>query len=206
MSEAADLVDLIDLAFPLAARTLLRDHRALLSAALAERLPWWGEVPGTGLHRINLVAGDTPQALLSGRARLVLRVPRDRVLETASALAGEPLDVGGEALHLGPPTARELLPHRTLYAHFVAAEDADELAFLAGIDAELQALGVRCRAICGRRQELRVGPGRQTGFSLMLDGLSPQDSLRVLAAGLGPRRGLGCGLFIPHKSAAAVGA
>jgi CRISPR-associated protein Cas6 len=203
MSDAATLVDL---AFPLGARTLPRDHRALLAAALAQRLPWWGQVPGTGLHRVNLVAGDTPQALLSGRARLVLRVPRERVLETASALAGDPLDVGGEPLHLGPPTARELLPHRTLYAHFVAADDADELAFLAGIDAELQALGVGCRAICGRRQELRVASGRQTGFSLMLDGLSPKDAQRVLATGLGPLRGLGCGLFIPHKSAAAVGA
>jgi hypothetical protein len=43
-----------------------------------------------------------------------------------------------------------------------------------------------------------------TGYSLMLDGLSPADSLRVLEAGLGRHRRLGCGLFVPHKSAAAV--
>jgi CRISPR-associated protein Cas6 len=160
------------------------------------------------------VAGDAPQALLSGRARLVLRVPRARVAETVAALAGDSLVVAGEPLPLGQPTLRELLPHRTLYAHFVAADAdgdasdaaADERAFLARVDAELQALGVSCRAICGRRQELRVGAGRRAGFSLMLDGLSVPDALRVLDRGLGPHRALGCGLFVPHKSAAAVGA
>ncbi|MEK7361238.1 MAG: type I-MYXAN CRISPR-associated protein Cas6/Cmx6, partial [Pseudomonadota bacterium] len=35
---------------------------------------------------------------------------------------------------------------------------------------------------------------------------SPEHSLRMQATGLGAERKLGCGLFIPHKSAAAVGA
>jgi hypothetical protein len=43
------------------------------------------------------------------------------------------------------------------------------------------------------------------GFSLMLDALSPDHSLRMLEAGLGRHRRLGCGLFVPHRSAAAVG-
>jgi hypothetical protein len=44
------------------------------------------------------------------------------------------------------------------------------------------------------------------GFSLMLHGLSVADSLRVQRAGIGPHRLLGCGIFVPHRSAAAVGA
>jgi hypothetical protein len=39
----------------------------------------------------------------------------------------------------------------------------------------------------------------------MLDGLSRSAALRVLEAGLGRHRRLGCGLFVPHRSAAAVG-
>jgi CRISPR-associated protein Cas6 len=207
MSPVEDLSSaLVDLAFPLNASSLPRDHRALLSAALTARLPWWGQVPGSGLHRINLVVGEAPLALLSGRTRLILRVPRERVRDTVSALAGVTLAVGTEPLQLGQPVVRELLPYRTLYAHFVAAEDADESAFMVSIDAELQALGVSCRPVCGRRQRVRRGPEHLTGFSLMLDGLSPQDALRVLQTGLGPHRALGCGLFVPHKSAAAVGA
>ncbi|MCE3273209.1 MAG: Cas6 Crispr, partial [Ramlibacter sp.] len=37
-------------------------------------------------------------------------------------------------------------------------------------------------------------------------GLTRAESLRVLRRGIGPQRLLGCGLFVPHKSAAAVGA
>jgi hypothetical protein len=40
----------------------------------------------------------------------------------------------------------------------------------------------------------------------MLSGLNAAQSLRVLRQGVGPHRLLGCGLFVPHKSAAAVGA
>jgi CRISPR/Cas system CSM-associated protein Csm4 (group 5 of RAMP superfamily) len=39
----------------------------------------------------------------------------------------------------------------------------------------------------------------------MLDGLEPEDALRLQASGIGPDRSLGCGLLVPHKSAAAVG-
>jgi hypothetical protein len=44
------------------------------------------------------------------------------------------------------------------------------------------------------------------GYSLLLDGLSPEHALRVMCTGLGAHHELGCGLFVPHKSAAAVGA
>jgi hypothetical protein len=38
----------------------------------------------------------------------------------------------------------------------------------------------------------------------MLHELSPEHSLRMQAAGLGAQRKLGCGIFVPHKSAGAV--
>jgi CRISPR-associated protein Cas6 len=197
---------MVDLAFPLRGTALARDHRALLAAALARRLPGWAAQPGTGLHGVKVVGGSGALALLSARSRLVLRVPRDRADELTSSLAGATLDVGGQALGVGAPVRREMLPHRTLYAHFVAWADDDEASFLRAVDRELQRLGVSCRTVCGRRQTLHADTGPLTGFSLMLDGLKPADALRVLQWGIGPHRDLGCGLFVPHKSAAAVGA
>lgn len=196
----------VDLAFPVEGRSLPRDHRTLLAAALAEHLPWLAATPGSGMHRLNVVAGGGAEVLLSARTRLLLRVPRERAEEVATALTGAALPVGGTTLRLGRPVQRELLPHRTLYAHFVAAPDDDELHFLAMVDAELGSLGVACRPVCGRRQSMPRGAGALPGFSLLLDGLTPADALRVLETGLGAHRGMGCGLFVPHKSAAAVGA
>jgi len=203
--ELAVVASLVDLAFPARGRVLPRDHRALLGGALAARLPWLGVTPGTGLHHLNVAATEGPQVLLSARTRLTLRVPREDAEAVAAALAGQTLDVGGQPLTLGAPQQRELLAHRTLYAHFVAAPSADEPAFLAMVNEELRALGVACRPVVGRRQEVAGDAGSLTGFSLMLDGLSQADALRVLLQGLGAHRRMGCGLFVPHKSAAAVG-
>jgi CRISPR-associated protein Cas6 len=104
---------------------------------------------------------------------------------------------------VGAAHVRELLPYSAIYAHLVATDDADEARFVAAVAGELQALDVACRAICGRHQVTEGGALH--GFSLMLDGLGPAQSMRVLEAGLGPHRRLGCGLFVPHKSSVAVG-
>ena len=195
----------LDLAFALGGRTLPREHRQGLAAAVERVLPWLADCPGAGLHRLNVAAGAGPLALLSRHTRLTLRLPRECVAD-AAALAGAELDIGGHRLVVGAPQRRELRAHGTLYAHLVAAADAgdDELGFVQSAQAELAALGVPCRPICGRHQVTEAGTLR--GYSLMLDGLSAAGAMAVLENGLGRHRRLGCGLFVPHRSAAAVGA
>ena len=195
---------MVDVSYALRGQALPRDNRQALARALERLVPWLADVSQAGVHHINIVAGEGPTALLSRRARLVLRVRRERLPELAP-LQGATLDVGGFAVHLGSVAAvRELLPHGTLYAHAVTTADDDELAFLGSIEVELEAMHVPCRRICGRRQLIDNDGERLTGFSLMLDGLSPADSLRVLESGLGRHRRLGCGMFVPHKSATAL--
>jgi CRISPR-associated protein Cas6 len=219
VSEA--LPEVVDLAFPVQGRELPRAHRAPLAAALERALPWLADEPLAAVHRLNVVAGGGaggPSALLSSRTRLTLRLPRERVRD-ALALQGAVLDVGELPLRLGMAQEREVLPFGTQYAHFVAAGaapgagDESEAVFLAGAEAALAALGVNGRAICGRRQTIEGGfveRGREAatlaGYSLMVDGLAREGALRLLAAGLGSHRRWGCGVFVPHKSAAAVGA
>jgi CRISPR-associated protein Cas6 len=196
----------VDVTFALRGQAVPRDHRRALAAALERRLPWLADPAHAGVHRINAVAGTGPTALLSQRARLTLRVARGRV-DDLQCLHGARLELDGHALQLGSQgQVRELVPHGTLYAHLVTTDDEDELAFLATIGRELDAADLPCRPICGRRQVVDNGGHALTGYSLMLDGLSAVDSLRVLESGLGLHRRLGCGLFVPHKSAAAVGA
>jgi CRISPR-associated protein Cas6 len=195
---------MVDVIYPLHGSELPRDHRRVLAEALERLVPWLADPAQAGVHRINVVAGGGATALLSQRARLMLRVRRERLAELAP-LQDAVLDVGGFALRLGSVVAvRELLPYGTLYAHVVATADDDELAFLETIEGELDTMQVPCRRICGRRQVIDNDGEMLTGFSLMLDGLSPADSLRLLESGLGRHRRLGCGMFVPHKSAAAL--
>ncbi|MBE0549208.1 MAG: type I-MYXAN CRISPR-associated protein Cas6/Cmx6, partial [Rubrivivax sp.] len=191
------------IAYAVAGAALPRDHRRELATAIERVWPGWAEIEGAGVHRLNVSAGGGPLALLSNRTRLMLRLPRERVAQ-AAALEGSELQLGPCTLRVGAPQPRELRPYGTLYAHLVAADDADEAVFLQAVAAELSALGVSGRPICGRRQ--LVEAGELQGYSLMLDGLSPAGALRVLEAGVGRHRRWGCGIFVPHKSAVAVGA
>lgn len=196
---------MVDVAFALRGSTLPREHRQALAVALTDRLPWLATLPQAGVHRINVSAGAGPLALLSGRSRLTLRVPREQAA-ALGALSGARLDLGATWVDLAsPPLPRELLPYGTLYAHQVAAASDDEIHFLAAVDAELQQLGVAGRRLCGRLQRLQGEALSLHAFSLMLDGLSSGDALRLLEHGIGAHRLWGCGLFVPHKSAAAVG-
>ncbi|HMA08332.1 MAG TPA: type I-MYXAN CRISPR-associated protein Cas6/Cmx6 [Ramlibacter sp.] len=194
---------MIDVAFAVTGDPLPRDHRYALADALERALPWLADTPQAGVHGLNLVSGSGNEALVSPRTRLRLRVPCERA-DAACALAGAELAVAGRRLLIGPAQRRELVDHHTLYAHLVACDGDDELAFMRTVQGELDRLGVRCRPVCGLHQV--VERGALPGFSLMLDGLVPDHSLTVLEAGLGAHRRLGCGLFVGHKSAAAVGA
>jgi CRISPR-associated protein Cas6 len=202
----AAVASMVDVTFALAGDALPRDHGQWLAQALTRRLPWLDDDAAVGVHRIKVVAGSADPALLSRRSRLALRVQRARAAEVI-ALAGTTLDIGGHRVRLGEVAIRELLSHGTLYAPMVIASvgsESDELRFLASVQSELDALGVRARAICGRHGALRHRAAQLDGYSLMLDGLSASDSLRVQQHGIGAHRRLGCGLFVPHRSAAAV--
>lgn len=197
---------MVDIGFTVDGGALPREHRLALADALESALPWLSAARGAAVHQLKLPAGGAADSPLSRRTRLRLRVPREHAAQ-AARLQGCELHLGTHRLRVGAPEQRELLPHGTLYAHFVSIDDpsdVDEAAFLAAVQSELAALGVACRTICGRAQH--DGSCGVRGFSLMLDGLSREGSMRILEAGLGRHRRLGCGVFVPHRSASAVGA
>jgi CRISPR-associated protein Cas6 len=195
--------DAVDVAFAVQCAGLPRDHAASLAAALCERLPWLAQEPLAGIHPIRVVHGLGDLALLSQRTRLLLRVPVSRVQDLQALDAAE-LDVQGQALRLASPQVREFVAHGTLYAHRVAADSVDESAFMAGVTRALALLDIAAEPVCGKHQVFGVHGAAQDVFSLMLHGLNPGQSLRLQQQGLGPQRLLGCGIFVPHKSAAAV--
>jgi len=195
---------MVDAVFPLSGSTLLRDHAWPLRQALNALWPWLDSDVGSGVHPLKLVPGVGREALLSGRTRLILRVQAHRCEALADAV-GSQVDVAGHALQLGSVHMRALQPHATLYAYRVASTGTDESAFMQAVEAELAGLGIAGERVCGKRQSIQMDGRDLTTFSMMLHGLVPEQSMRLQQHGLGPHRLLGCGLFVPHKSAAAVG-
>lgn len=193
----------VDAVFPIEGQVLARDHAQALQQALCAKLPWLEVDALAGVHPIKLVPGTEDHALLSRRARLLLRVGASRWGEL-TAVAGLDLGMDGHLLRLGVPHLRELQPHATVYAYRVAADSADEMSFMAAVERALAELDISGERVCGKRQSMVVSGAVLNTFSLMLHALPPEQSLRLQQHGLGPYRLLGCGIFVPHKSAAAV--
>ena len=196
-------MDMVDVAFSLRGGSIPADHGWQLFRLLAERLDWLAAEAEAGVHPIRGARAVAGEIHLGGRARLMLRLPQERV-QQSFALSGTRLDLG-DSVEVGSARLRPLFAHVTLYSQFVTTGTPDEAVFQQDVGAELRRAGIECKVICGRMRRAQTQGAEIAGFSLMLHELSPEHSLRIQATGLGGGRKLGCGIFIPHKSAGAVG-
>ena len=202
MSERAQ--DVVDVVFSVAGVSLPENYPFALMRALAENLSWLESDPDAGIHPMRGAATTYGVMLLPRRAKLVLRLHEHRVAATLS-LSGRVLKIGSSVLNVGAGAVRGLRPYGALYARLVATGCEQEEAFLVGVRARLAALSTRCALVCGRRQRLQGADREIVGFSLMVHDLSAEHSLLLQKEGLGVDRKLGCGIFVPHRLAAAVG-
>lgn len=193
----------LDVLFSLEGQALPLDHAQALQAALCHLFPWLHTDAVAAVLPLKLVAGDAGQSLVSKRSKLILRVQQSRLPDMV-AVNGVELSVAGCKLRLVDPHPRELQPHATLYAYKVASAGDGETAFMEAINRDLAQLSIRGERVCGKRGQMTVSGQLMDTYSLMLHALPPDQSLRLQQFGLGKHRLLGCGVFVPHKSAAAV--
>jgi CRISPR-associated protein Cas6 len=203
--------DIVDAVFAIACRSLPVDHAYALSQAIQEALPWFAQEPGAGLHTVHGAASGSgwmrPEGAgallqLSHRAKLALRLPRHR-LDDAAALLGRTLQVAGSPLRVEKMALRPLSRITTLFSRSVVLAEGDEAEFVGAATAGLGALGIGAeRMVCGRVTPVATPARTYRTRSLMLAGLTLEQSLLLQQSGLGAGRKFGCGLFIPHKDIA----
>jgi len=203
--------DIVDAVFAIACRSLPVDHAYALQQAIQEVLPWFAQEPGAGLHTVHGAASGSgwmrPEGAdallqLSHRAKLALRLPAHRA-QGAAALVGRTLQVAGWPLRVERMALRPLSRITTLFSRCVVLADGDETVFVRAAIAELATLGIRAeRMVCGRVTPVATPARTYQARSLMLAGLTLEQSLLLQQSGLGTGRKFGCGLFIPHKDIA----
>jgi CRISPR-associated protein Cas6 len=195
--------DVVDLVFGLRGSAIALDYADRLWRELSERLPWLIEDASIGIHPLAGVSRGDTETYLTRRARLSLRLPRE-LCSAAGALVGATLDLGGAVEVAGGPSQRPLQASAVLYSSFVVIGEIDEVKFLDACAAQIASMGVSGELIAGRARRALDGVGERHGYSLMIHGLKPEHSLHVQRTGLGNERRRGCGIFVPHKSLAAV--
>jgi CRISPR-associated protein Cas6 len=71
--------------------------------------------------------------------------------------------------------------------------------FLEAVKRQLQDLQVAGEAHLGERKTFRVKDKQVVGFSMGIINLTAEESLTLQEKGLGGRRRMGCGVFVPGK-------
>lgn len=198
----------IDLAFDLVGTTLPLDHGYPLFAALNPIVESLHGDRRIGVHPIRGRQVAPGVLALTDHSRLRLRLPSE---EVASYLkfSGARLDLNGHRLRVGIPRVESLTPSPRLASRLVTfrnALDAEsfldhvrrELADLA-IDAEPHLVPASRPGWQGQplRRVLRIKDKNVVGYALRVAGLTAEGSSRLQEAGLGGRRRMGCGVFVP---------
>ncbi len=130
------------------------------------------------------------------------------------SLAGKALELAGVRLQVGVPRVLTLTPAAALVARMVTIKGFTEPGpFLEAARRQVDALGAACeltiplvregpRKGMPRRKVLGIKASRIVGFPLHTTGLTAEGSLLLQEHGLGGRRRLGCGVFVPLREAA----
>lgn len=199
MDEAA----VTDIQFELRGSRLPVDHGYLLYKALTRLLGWLATEDRVGIQPIHGAETGTGELILNRRAKLVVRVPAERIQDLLT-LTGQTIEIAGQTLRIGEGKLRPLVKHTPLFSHCVATGSDEETGFTTDIIRMLDEMNITCRFVCGRRQTIATAEGTVSGYSLMLHGLPIEHSILVQQRGMGGHRRIGCGIFIPHKSTDAL--
>ena len=192
----------IEAAFRVQGDSIPVDHGYALYAALS-RLP----NAGAWLHRSEVVAIHPIRGQyvgngllkLTDRSRLILRLPAAE-LPHILPLVGKTIEIDSHSLSIGVPQTTLLRPAAVLYAHSVTTRNGqDEARFDAEIQRQIAALEVHAKPTRGKRKVIRIKDKTVVAHALLISELSADDSIHLQEAGLGGRRKMGCGLFIPWR-------
>ncbi len=187
----------VDLAFRLVGSKVPVDHGYALYSAISRLLPEIHGAKNIGVHPIRGTYSGNGELMLRDSSRLVIRLESERIGEFLK-LAGKRLEIDSHTLRVGIPEVRLLLPRASLYSRLVTIKGfMEQGAFLESAKRQLEKLGVEAEIQVSERRTLRVKDKQVVGFDVATVGLDAEGSIRLQENGLGGRRHMGCGVFVP---------
>lgn len=201
----------LDLIFPVQGSEIASDHLYELYGALSRILPEIHDKESK-IRFASISGGINTKGKLSitDNSILRIRVPDGQVRKLLP-LAGKRLQLCYDSLRLGTPSANAIYPVHSLISRIVTFKNADTPEkFLAKTRERLTEMGVTGdaqlpivmsgkRAGEPKRRVVRIRDKAIVGYSLIVNGLDDEGSMRLQVKGLGGRTNIGCGFFLPLK-------
>jgi len=190
--------EMIDMVFDLEGFILPVSYPFTLWEALVNLAPELVEAQSVGVLPLKATR-ENEGMLLSKRAKLALRLPKEISGHIAAQLSGNTIHFDPtSSLSLGKFRSRNIEAYPTIHAHLVTGPN-DEVLFMEEVRAQLNELNIVANLICGKRSSIGDDQKAVQGFSLVAHDLKPEASLKLQYSGLGELHQFGCGIFIPYK-------
>jgi CRISPR-associated endonuclease/helicase Cas3 len=166
------------------------------------------EARGAAWLAVNCVPSAAPPGAanrIDPQAQVRIRLPQSRV-PLMLKLSGKRMKIGGQRVRLGPPKIFLLKPSANLYARCVTIKNRfTPGTFLDAVALKLDDMGIEGEPELGLRQCFRIGNHVMIGFALKVHDLSEDGSIALQEQGLGNRRHLGFGFFVPIQDSREMG-
>lgn len=208
--------------FSVSGDKITADHGYYLHSALSDLLPFHHDEKqrgNTGVHPISGTLCCERMLAINSGSKLILRIAADRVADYLE-LCGKRLNIGNHSISVGIPSSRKLIPAVALWSRLVTIKGfTTPTEFLDAAHRQLHELDIGARAHLVTRRS-PVSTERRTdniarspfikrtldikgrnvvGFSLVVTELTAEESLRLQTQGIGGRRSMGCGIFVPLR-------
>jgi len=190
----------VDLAFRLTGSKVPVDHGYALYSAISRVVPEIHEAKNVGVHPIRGTYSGNGELMLRESSRLVVRLESDQIGQFLK-LAGKKLEVDTCSFRIGVPEVRLLRPRAALYSRLVTIKGfMDPATFMEAAKRQVEKIEIEPEIHVGERRTFRVKDKQVIGFELTVSGLDPEGSLRLQEIGIGGRRHMGCGIFVPNRA------
>ncbi|MFE1743953.1 type I-MYXAN CRISPR-associated protein Cas6/Cmx6 [Coleofasciculus sp. H7-2] len=198
----------VDLSFSVQGKTLPADHGYGLYAALVHFIPEIRLHPEIGVLTIPGFADKQGKILLTEQSCLRIRVPISKI-PLVYRLAGKRISIGKHEIQIGIPKVYTLRPSERLRARIVTIKGKDYTqpeAFLEAAKRQITKLGISGevsipvdREGFPSRKTIKIQRFTVVGFTTEVSGLNDEDSIKLQQSGIGGKRHMGCGFFLPIK-------
>jgi CRISPR-associated protein Cas6 len=199
----------IDLSFMLTGTNpIAADHGYALYGAISRVLEDKVHAEnGVGIHPVRGRQLGNRQLMLMPWSTLTLRVPDDQIAAMLP-LAGQALRLRDASVRVGVPTVRALVPTSVLRSRLVNIKVANirpeattEQQFAGAVRRQLASLGISeaANVTVGKRRTMRVKERELVGYEVMVEALTAEESITLQERGIGGKRHMGCGVFVPWR-------
>lgn len=204
----------VDVVFPLKGRFLPLDNGYLIYLALSELCPnIHKEELDIGIHPIAGKPNRYKQLKLTRQSQLKIRIALEQIPLIYQFLVEQTFFIGANQFHIGIPEYKAITSSSSLYSRLVIIRRSIEpQTFIEAAQRQLEALGItgninllqkqngqlQCRQLTLKKKE---GTFPLIGYGVKVTELTDLDSIKLQQQGIGGKRKMMCGVFVPSWKA-----